>query len=114
MKNLAQMAGFIDLPIELIRLIASYSTYDSITSLSCTNSRFWAACHDWTVYKGLLHQRHYETFGYVFRKKARDVSVWKQFSFAESKTEIDNVNAEDFLLWAPQLLALHRKETVQF
>jgi hypothetical protein len=103
------MACYEQLPIELIRIIASYTSYASIDTLSWANKRSWIACQDWTVLKGLLHQTHYEAFKYILQLPYASCLIWKQFALAGSRAEDADVNASDFLLWAPQLFALHRE-----
>jgi hypothetical protein len=106
------MAVFSDLPIELIRLIASYTSYDSINALSCVNRRWWLACQDWTILKGLIRHTHFEAFSYVLRMPCANASTWKRFALAGSKPATASVDTSDFLLWAPQLLALHREQAL--
>lgn len=103
------MACLGDLPIELIRLIASGTSYRSIGALSCVDRRSWSACQDWTVLKGLLRQTHHEGYRYVSQIQGASGFVWKQFALAESRAAVADVSALDFLLWAPQLFALHRE-----
>jgi hypothetical protein len=106
------MACFSDLPIELVRLIASNTSYESIGALSCADRRSWIACQDWTVLKGLLRETHHEAYRYVLKTHGANDVVWKKFALAASKAAVADVGAPEFLSWAPQLFALHRESNL--
>jgi hypothetical protein len=98
-----------DLSMELIRLVASYTSYESVTTLSCVSIRLRIACQDWTVFKGVLRHTHIEAFRYVLQTQRANVLMWKQLARAGSRAVAAEVHTPDFLLWGPQLLALQRE-----
>ncbi|KAF2099972.1 hypothetical protein NA57DRAFT_55904 [Rhizodiscina lignyota] len=100
--------GFGDLPIELIRKIASYTaSYDSLQCLSRVNHYFRDACIDWTVVKEWFKNRRDATFQFAVESDATDFSTWKRYALAESKADKALCGSQDFPSWAPQILALH-------
>jgi hypothetical protein len=108
------MANFADLPVEVVRRIASFGTYESTYSLSSVNHHFRRTCLDWTVFRDLLRNSHGEIFEYAAsRFSPLNTSHWTKFALAEAKARRADCRVRDFLAWAPQMITLHRESPLQ-
>ena len=104
------MVGISDLPVELLQRVASFAaTCDSIFSLSRVNRRLREACLDDAVLKNWFKYRRDAIFNFALDYDPVDRSVWRRFALAETKADKAMREVDDFVTWAPQLLALHRK-----
>lgn len=104
------VVGIPDLPVELLQRIASFTaTCDSIFSLSRVNRRLREACLDDIVFKDWFKYRRDAIFNFALDYDPVDRSVWRRFALAETKADKEMREVDDFVTWAPQLLALHRK-----
>ena len=97
-----------DLPVEVVRRIASFSSFDSVLNLSYASRHFYKACEDWTVFRDVLKHTHPNIFRDMRGLSQKD-STWKAFASAAAKADTSSSITNDFLRWAPQMIALYRK-----
>ena len=104
------------LPVEILRHIASLGNCEAVLALSEVNSTLRAACNDCYVYKALIDNRNgSRTPAWPHQlplSKHSPVSWWARYALADSKAV--HLNHSHFELtsivsWAPQLFAHHRK-----
>ena len=104
------------LPVEVLRHIASLGNCETVLALSEVNNTLRAACNDPWVYKALIDNRNGyrapEWPHHLPLTMQSPVSSWARYALADSKASHDN--ASNFTLtsivsWAPQLFAHHRR-----
>ena len=105
-----------ELPVEILRHIASLGNCETVLALSEVNNTLRAACNDCWVYKALIDNRN----GYGTPKwphhlpltMQSPVSSWARYALADSKAIHDNASnpkLTSIASWAPQLFAHHRE-----
>lgn len=103
------MANFMTLSTEIIQLIASYGTYESLRSLPYVNIKCRKACSDWTVFRDMIRLNSNQVFRYADRSYAPNTLVWRRIAYAVQKADEVSSWEAGSSMWAPQMTALHRK-----
>ena len=104
------------LPVEVLRHIASLGNCEAVLALSEVNNTLRAACNDRWVYKALIDNRNGSRTPawphHLPLTMQSPVSSWARYALADSKAvHLNASNAEptSVVSWAPQLFAHHRK-----
>ena len=105
-----------ELPIEIVRRIASVGACEAVLALSKVNKTLHAACHDTLVYKAIIDNRNgnggLEWNHNLPLSMESPVSSWACYALADSLAPQGNISSltpRSILSWAPQLLVYHRK-----
>ena len=104
-----------ELPVEILRHIASLANCEAVLALSEVNNTLRAACNDPWVYKALIDNRNgYRTPAWPHHlplTMQSPVSSWARYALADSKAVHDyasNLKVASIVSWVPQLLIYHR------
>ena len=104
------------LPVEILRHIASLANCEAVLALSEVNSTLRAACNDRWVYKALIHNRNGSGAPawphHLPLTMQSPVSSWARYALADSKAlhhDAPNFKFTSIVSWAPHLFAHHRK-----
>lgn len=105
-----------ELPIEIVRRIASIGACEAALALSKVNRTLRAACHDTLVYKAIINNRN-GNGGSEWKHNLplsveSPVSSWARYALADSLATHGNILSlapRSTIPWAPQLLVYHRK-----
>ena len=104
------------LPVEILRHIASLGNCEAVLALSEVNNTLRAACNDPWVYKALINDRIKSSTPswprHLPLTMQSPVSSWARYALADSKANrhiTSNLKLTPIVSWAPQLFAHHRR-----
>ena len=104
------------LPVEILRHIASLGNCEAVLALSEVNSTLRAACNDRWVYKAIIDNRNGSRTPpwphHLPLTMQSPVSSWARYALADSKAvhlNPSHFEVTSFVSWAPQLYVHHRK-----
>lgn len=105
-----------ELPVEIVRRIASVGACEAALALSKVNTTLHAACHDTLVYRAIINNRNgnggSEWNHNLPLSIESPVSSWARYALADSLAPQGNISSLTprlTTIWAPQLLVYHRK-----
>ena len=104
------------LPVEILRHIASLGNCEAVLALSEVNNTLRAACNDRWVYKALIDNRNGSSTPawphHLPLTMQSPLSSWARYALADSKAvrhKPSEFKLTSIVSWAPSLFAHHRK-----
>ena len=107
-----------ELPVEILRHIASVGVCETVLALSEVNKTLRAALHDGLVYKAIIENRNgnggLRWHHHIPLSLESSASSWARYALADSRAaRITSLEPVSILSWAPQLLAQHCKRALE-